>query len=151
MLKGSNCHPRIPHSLKTLQKWRWYWEFPGSHWLGLHAVTAGAWVQSVVKELRSRKEDDKKMFSYKKKKKTEYLSPRLFVINKVSLKGQTALGRRGKWKGKGNMEIPVKNKGEGGYVDKSKLILIGKKLCLVSFKIHGSNRIKKWVNATKIS
>ena len=86
-----------------------------------------------------------------KKKKTEYLSPRLFVINRVSLKRQTALGRRGKWKGKGNMETPKKNKGEGEYVEKSKLILIGKKLCLVSFKIHGSNRIKKWVNATKIS
>ena len=90
------------------------------------------------------------MFS-DQKKKTEYLSPSLFVINRVSLKRQTALGRRGKWKGKGNMETPKKNKGEGEYVEKSKLILIGKKLCLVSFKIHGSNRIKKWVNATKIS
>ena len=84
-------------------------------------------------------------------KKTGYLSPRLFVVNRVSLKGQNALGRRGKWKGKGNMEIPMKNKGEGEHVDKSKLILIGKKLCPVSFKIYGSNRIKKWVNATKIS
>ena len=151
MLKGSNCHPRIPHSLKTLQKWRWYWGFPGSHWLGLHTVTAGAWVQSVVEELRSHKEDDKNMFSEKKKKKPQNIYHQGFLLSTVSLKGQTALGRRGKWKGKGNMEIPMKNKGEGGYVDKSKLILIGKKLCLVSFKIHGSNRIKKWVNATKIS
>ena len=91
------------------------------------------------------------MFSDKKKKKPQNIYHQGFLLSTVSLKGQTALGRRGKWKGKGNMEIPMKNKGEGGYVDKSKLILIGKKLCLVSFKIHGSNRIKKWVNATKIS